>query len=150
MQGMEGAEASYVCGDAENLVILKDESDVDLLIESMSSQGEEANLSQIFSLDRPMISPSVPDHEFLVGVKKARGVGVLSYAGEDGNFLSKGPDGEHVRYYLYGNIQDFPPGSEIPLDSLRSAVLEFVETKGRRPTCVDWIVPELWPWSADG
>jgi len=63
-------------------------------------------------------------------------------ADEPGWYSADGDNDETVHYSLMLDEDDFPPGSRLPLDSVRLAVAEYLAT-GERPTCVQW---QADPW----
>lgn len=145
---LRGVEACYRQEHAVAPVLLQDESDVDDFIDSLSRGQSRENLAQLHSLDRNPLPSGYPDHELLVGVDGIRGVGVLSFMDSE-NYVSRGSEGKASRYYLSGCLQEFPAGAEISIDSVRRAVREFLLAGGCRPKCIDWDVPEIWPYSSE-
>jgi len=47
-------------------------------------------------------------------------------------------DGEPRSYYYMGHGREFPANSAVPIDVIRQAVKEFMESNGARPTCIRW------------
>jgi hypothetical protein len=79
-------------------------------------------------------------------VDKDRQVGVLEFMDAEGNVVSLGASkgrGE-VSYFIVGNPTEFPDRSEIPIGLVSQAAKEFLISGGRRPTCIQWQVPEFW------
>jgi hypothetical protein len=76
----------------------------------------------------------------LVGVNNATQSGGLRYAGQDGDWYSKGGrvNDHGVQYVYFGNGHDFPADSEIPLTDVEQAMGELLTNGGLRPECVIW------------
>jgi hypothetical protein len=75
-----------------------------------------------------------------VGVSKEKGLGSL---------MSSDPRHSEELFFSVGNIErgqgpvyyagnEYPLFSEIPLEDVRQALKEFVESGGLRPACVEW------------
>ncbi|MBB5956410.1 hypothetical protein FHS29_002996 [Saccharothrix tamanrassetensis] len=69
--------------------------------------------------------------------------GVIRYSGREWPrgvvSAGDGPMGGETRSYFYmGHGREFPSNSEVPIDIVRQAVKEFMESNGARPTCVRW------------
>lgn len=139
------AEAYYRREHADDRPKLHSEEDVDALIEDLLTGPAYHNMAELHSLDRPLLPSGFPDHELLVGVDAQLQVGVLEFM-DDGNFVTLGPpsDRGEVSYYIAGNPTEFPNRSEVSIDLIRRAVKEFLTSGGKRPTCVEWQVPEYW------
>ncbi|WP_436998892.1 Imm1 family immunity protein [Streptomyces sp. enrichment culture] len=120
--------------------------DVDSLIDTLLGGSESENMAELHSADRPLLVSGFPDHELLVGVDRELQVGVLGFMDESGNVVSLGGSVGRgkVSYYIVGNATEFPDGSEIPISLIRQAVKEFLVHGGKRPTCVQWQVPDVW------
>ncbi|WP_312865994.1 Imm1 family immunity protein [Saccharothrix violaceirubra] len=76
-----------------------------------------------------------------VGITVDRGV--IRYSGPEWphGVVSAGnasTDGEPRSYFYMGHGREFPANSEVPIDVVRQAVKEFMESSGARPTCVRW------------
>ncbi|MGY4744144.1 Imm1 family immunity protein [Streptomyces sp. ATMOS53] len=138
-------QAYYRREHGDNPVLLQSESDVDALIDALLLSRPSENLAALHSLERPLMSAGVADHELMVGADGDLQVGVLSFM-DDGNFVSldssKGR-GE-ISYSIMGKATEFPKCSEIPIALVRQAVKEFLSSGGQRPTCVQWQEPEFW------
>lgn len=80
--------------------------------------------------------------ELCVGINQ--GKGVLRYAGEDSPFnglyskSSTPSNAEPVLYYYITADSEFPPDSEIPLDAVANAMIEYLTSSGEKPTSVTW------------
>ncbi|MGW4390421.1 Imm1 family immunity protein [Streptomyces sp. NPDC004685] len=138
-------EAYYRNEHGQSPVVLRSPEDVDNLIDELLVSDPSDNMAALYSLERPLMPAGVPDHELMVGADGDLQVGVLAFM-DDGNFVSLGPDagrGE-VSYFVMGNMTEFPVRSEIPITLVRRAVKEFLSSSGKRPTCVEWQVPEIW------
>ncbi|GAB1644278.1 Imm1 family immunity protein [Krasilnikovia sp. MM14-A1259] len=140
-----GAEARYRLDHVEVPLRLSGPGDVDALIDSLLEGPDDQNLAQLHSLDRTLLPSGDFDHELLVGADRALGVGALAFM-DEGNWTTLGPEGgrTEVNYFIMGHLTEFPERSDISIDLLRRAVKEFVLSGGKRPTCVDWQVPEYW------
>ncbi|MFI8793139.1 Imm1 family immunity protein [Streptomyces sp. NPDC055105] len=125
--------------------MLRSPEDVDRLIDVLLGSDCSENMAVLHNLERPLMPVGVPDHELMVGADGDLQVGVLSFM-DDGNFVSLGPaDGrDEVSYSVVGNVTEFPERSEISISLVRQAVKEFLSSSGKRPTCVEWQVPEFW------
>lgn len=84
----------------------------------------------------------MPDHELLVAVNNEDGkAGGLRYLGEAGSFFARGERSQHeeVTYSYMGSDREFPRESELPIEVLRAAAKEFLESGGDRPDSVEWV-----------
>jgi hypothetical protein len=143
---VQGAEVYYKREHGERRPVLKTIDDVDNMIDALLAGAEYQNLAELHSLDRELLPSGFPDHELLVGVSRTYPVGVLEFMDAGGNLVTLGQDsgrGE-VTYHIAGNPTEFPERAEVPVESIRQAVKEFVTSGGQRPTCVEWQVPEIW------
>lgn len=140
-------EARYRREHGKDPVILSTSEDVDALIEALLTGPPYHNLAQLHSLERPLLTAGDPDHELLVGVDRDLPVGVLAFMdAESGNLVTLGSlEGRgEVSYLIMAQSTEFPDRSEIPIDLVRQAVNEFLVSGGKRPSCVQWQVPEIW------
>jgi hypothetical protein len=69
--------------------------------------------------------------------------GVIRYSGREWprGVVSAGEGsagGEPRSYFYMGHEREFPANSEMPIDVIRQAVKEFMESNGARPTCIRW------------
>ncbi|GLY52484.1 Imm1 family immunity protein [Lentzea sp. NBRC 102530] len=78
-----------------------------------------------------------------VGIRGDRGS--LRYAGGDhvDGVYSKNPDStappaDAQLFYYMNNRRDFPADSLYPIDVVRGAILQFMESDGQLPTAVEW------------
>lgn len=133
-------EAVYRRDHIEAPAILESPTDVDTLIDTLLAGSVGENLAQLYCLERPLLPSGYPDHEFMVGVDRYLDVGVLSFMDGGGNWVPDGsPKGRvHVSYCEIGHRREFPGHSEIPIDTVRRAVKQFLLTGGQRPSCVRW------------
>lgn len=111
--------------------------DADGLRRALDDLGTEYgnNIGTVIDRARPLLPSGFPDHELHVAVDATRGVGALRFMA-DGTWFTKGstpPAGVATA----GSARDFPEDSELPLDTVRVALVEFLETH-RRPESVDW------------
>ncbi|MGW5002530.1 Imm1 family immunity protein [Streptomyces hydrogenans] len=116
-------------------------ADVDRVIDFLLSAEKEYHSAAMFqSLKRQTLPSGYPDHEFIVGVNSDTRKGAITFGYEEHSFatLAEAASGEEVLYHIAGNEAFFPENSEIPIDSLRNAVKEFVFSDGKLPTCVTW------------
>ncbi|MFH9355359.1 Imm1 family immunity protein [Kitasatospora sp. NPDC017646] len=142
------AEVRYRSDQMENPGHLHSIDDVDALIDALLNGPANQNMAQLTHLARkrvkPKISgydfPSVPDHDFQVGVNRELQVGVVLFIDHSGNFVSAGPPDsrESPEYYLAGHWTQFRDQTEISIDLVRQAVREFLVTGGQRPACIAW------------
>ena len=60
--------------------------------------------------------------------------------GGDGTYFTQGKPGgpEDVVYYYTGSDREFPADSELPIEVLRQAVKEFLDSGGERPNSPTW------------
>ncbi|MER7108866.1 Imm1 family immunity protein [Streptomyces sp. NPDC000229] len=138
-----GVKAIYLPEHFENPMILTTSEDVDDMFTILLA--DDINAVQFFSLDRPHTPAGWPDHELIAGVRKDRNAGVLSSMDEKcdpvGHVVSVGkPElGRGPVYYTcVDSVHDFPLFSEVPIETVRRAVKEFVASGGKRPACVEW------------
>ncbi len=85
-----------------------------------------------------------------VGVFGSTTQGTLMYSSPGGVWFSKstpGPDwnpAERLLYYYMNSDTEYPADSEIPLDVVRRAAHEYMETGGSRPGEPNWNLPPTW------
>ncbi|MGY3340749.1 hypothetical protein ACVW0K_006848 [Streptomyces filamentosus] len=138
------AEASYEPSHCETPVAIRTAEDVDRMIDALTDAGSPddlcGTLAQVFSLERERLDGGHFDHELIVGVESTTGFGVLTFMDENGNFATAGsPDTrEEPIYILMDHRRELPEHCEIPVGLVRAATKEFLETGGKRPTCVEW------------
>ncbi|MFE4516723.1 Imm1 family immunity protein [Kitasatospora sp. NPDC056783] len=134
------AEIRYRATRAGRPEYLNSLEEGDALIEALLAGPANGNLAQIIHLGREEFKPGIPDHEFQVGVDKELQVGILLFIDSSGNYVSAGPPESRnsPEYYLCGHWTQFRDQTEIPLDLVRKALREFLESGGRRPACVSW------------
>ena len=140
------AEVYYEGAHADKPLVIETGEDVDALIDVLLANPPHRNLAEVHSLERGPLPSGWPDHELLVGVDTKRGMGVLEFGDASGNHVSMGSDegGSPLKYCIDGNPTEFPDWAEIPVELVRQAVKEFLGSRGRRPTCVEWRIPEIW------
>lgn len=93
------------------------------------------NPARLYHRARPTLPAGGVDHELQVAVDTGRAVGALRF-GADGTWFTKGaapPKGAVTA----GAAYDYPEDSEVPLDDVRAALAEFLETH-ELPTVVAW------------
>ncbi|MGW7441946.1 Imm1 family immunity protein [Kitasatospora sp. NPDC054795] len=134
------AEIRYRASRAGRPDHLHSLEEADVLIDALLAGPANENLAQIIHLDREEFESGIPDHEFQVGVDKGLQVGILLFIDASGNFVSAGPPESRnsPEYYLCRHWTQFRDQTEIPLDLVRKALREFLESGGQRPTCVSW------------
>ncbi|MBS2545292.1 hypothetical protein KGQ19_00270 [Catenulispora sp. NL8] len=140
-------EARYRRDHGKEPVILTTSEDVDTLIESLLTGPAYHNMAQLHSLERSLLPSGYPDHELLIGVNRDRPVGVLAFMDADsGNLVTQGSSNgqSEAAYLIMGQLTEFPDRSEVPIELVRQAVKEFVDSGGQRPLSVQWQVPEVW------
>ncbi|SDF92386.1 Immunity protein Imm1 [Lentzea fradiae] len=129
-------EASYKHG-VDTALLRTDDEIADFLTE-LANAGPDYQSATIYVVDET--ADEDPAHEVVVGVDQAAALGAVRYAGDDGEWFSKGdrvnPDG--VRYLYYGTAHGFPADSEVPLDQVRHALIELLAREGKRPACLSW------------
>ena len=140
-------EARYRREHGKTPVILTTSEDVEALIDALLTGPSYHNLAQLHSLERPLLPSGYPDHELLVGADRDLPVGVLAFMdAESGNVVTLGSSEgrREVPYLIMGQVTEFPDHSEVPIELVRQAVKEFLASGGKRPSCVQWQVPEVW------
>ncbi|GAA3843453.1 hypothetical protein GCM10022243_07440 [Saccharothrix violaceirubra] len=81
----------------------------------------------------PFTGEPGPDHIVHAGVHRA--YGYLGHLDPDHDFGH--PVGDPASPVYHSDSEEFPAGSGIPVETLATALKEFLAT-GQRPTCVDW------------
>ncbi|KOV79882.1 hypothetical protein ADL03_35620 [Nocardia sp. NRRL S-836] len=129
-------EASYKHGAGVRL--LRGDDDIDSFLAELLGAGPDYRSATIYAVDEAAAED--PSHELVIGVDEATALGAVRYAGDDGEWFSKGekinPDG--VRFTYYGTAHEYPADSEVPLDVVRQALRELLANEGKRPECVTW------------
>ncbi|MCP2260675.1 Immunity protein Imm1 [Streptoalloteichus tenebrarius] len=139
---MGSLDVYYLFEHDESPVVVATAEDVDALIDRVRSESpREAPILMDVHLSGDPYTQGLD-----VGVSDGRGV--VRYAGRDWprgvvsvNEQSSGD--EEVAYFYMGHWRGFPANAEIPLELVRAAVKEFMESGGARPTCIRW-QPEPW------
>jgi len=118
--------------------IMRSDEDIDGFLAQLMAAGPEFTAATVYAVDET--SDVEPDHQVVVGVDAGSSSGGLSYAGEDGEWFSKGtsadPDG--VVFVYFGTGHDFPADARVPVEVVRQALSELLEKQGRRPDSVTW------------
>lgn len=137
---LRGTEAWFTEEHQGAPLLLDSAQAVDAMMDALIAAGPLRNAAQLISLDRRMLSPGWPDHEFLVGVGAGGTFGILSYnTGDEGALIPAGaPTAPVATYMLNTYPREFLEPTEVPIDLVREAVKEFVLSGGRRPTCLEW------------
>ncbi|SMC69151.1 Imm1 family immunity protein [Lentzea albidocapillata] len=129
-------EASYKHGAGVSL--LRTNDDIDGFLTELLNAGPDYQSATVYAMDES--ADEDPTHELVVGVDQASALGAVRFAGDDGEWFSKGeqvnPDG--VRYLYYGTAHEFPADSEVPLDVVRQALRELLSNEGTRPEGLSW------------
>ena len=132
-------EASYKHG--AGVTLLRTDGDIDDFLAELLNAGPDYQSATVYAVDEA--TDEDPVHELVAGIDQAAALGAVRYAGEEGEWFSKGdrvnPDG--VRYLYYGTAQEFPADSEVPLDLVRQALRELLSSEGKRPESVTWQAP---------
>jgi hypothetical protein len=133
-------QAQYRPQHGDDPEILATPEDVDVLVDRLLGEDFDHTIAALYLVERPLLPAGVPDHEMYLAVDPQLKVGALMFMDETGNWASLGStEGRtEIHYALMGNDTQFPPYSDIPLDEVRRAGKEFLETGGRRPSCVSW------------
>jgi hypothetical protein len=134
---MGSLDVYYLFEHDDNPVVLSTVDEVDALIDRVRAES-------------PQAAPILMDVH-MSGEPYAQGLdvgiaddhGVIRYSGREWprGVVSTGDgpaDGEAHPYFYMGHWREFPANAEIPLEVIRQAVKEFMESDGARPTCVRW------------
>lgn len=133
-------EARYRFESAQEPTLLLTPGDVDNLIDELLAGPSNENVAQLHARERERLPSGDFDHELLVGVDRELYVGVLAFMDAEGNVVSVGPPGgrSDPTYWIMRYPREFLGIVDIPIDTVRTAVKEFLASGGRRPTCVQW------------
>ena len=134
---MAALDFYYARGHGDNPITVATADDVDALIERVCAESAE-NAPILMEVH---ISGDPYSQGLDVGVVGDHGA--LRYSGRDwpeGVYSTgDGPtDGEPLHYFYMDTDTEFPSNADVPLATIRKAVLEFLATNGARPTCVEW------------
>jgi hypothetical protein len=119
---------------------LQTSEDVDRLVDGLLEEEYSNSVAALYA-DGRLNAAGVSDHELLVAINNEdKDVGALRYMGGDGTYFTKGQaSGEkEVIYYYTGSDREFPADSEIPINEVRKALKEFLESGGERPGSPEW------------
>lgn len=139
-----GVEGYYLHEHGDNPLILRTADDMNRVIDELLDQDWEHDTVALYHRDHPRNVRGLPDHEFWLVVDPQTRTGALRYTGgrgaAGGTWFSKGDSGKSgtVLHYYMGSDNEYPADSEIPLDLVRTAAREFLESGGQRPTSVTW------------
>jgi hypothetical protein len=129
-------EASYKHG--VDVALLRNDEDIDGFVTELLNAGPDYQSATVYAVDES--TDEDPTHELVVGVDQATALGAVRYAGDDGEWFSRGeqvnPNG--VRYLYFGTAHEFPADSEVPLDLVRQALRELLANEGTRPDGLPW------------
>lgn len=111
------------------------QGDVPRLIEELDAEG--ATAAMVRHDRRPMVPDGaggqVPDHDMTVGVWQ--GYGYLSFIDAEHEYMVLDGDPQSPPYPAH--YVEYDAGTGVPLDRLRAALLQFLETAAR-PDNVEW------------
>ncbi|MEU6861582.1 Imm1 family immunity protein [Glycomyces sp. NPDC046736] len=129
--------AYYRPGHSDTPLVASTAEGLGRILDDLLKQPYEFSMANLYIAEREDEDPVV---ELSVGFDPDRGVGGLQYLHGEGRWFSKGRPSTYaeVVYCYYGNACVYPRDSEIAIDAIRSAVLQFLETDGQRPTAVAW------------
>jgi hypothetical protein len=128
--------------------LLTTADDVDALVDAVIAEPFKNSVITLYSEARPLLASGVRDHELRVGIDAEAGVGGIRYAGDDGTWRGvwyipgKPSERDETFYYYQGHDESWPQDSEVPINDVRQAIKEFVETDGSRPSSPVW---NTWP-----
>ncbi|THV23553.1 Imm1 family immunity protein [Glycomyces paridis] len=124
-------------GHAETPLLAATAAELGGIIDDLLVQPYEFSMANLYIAERESEDPVV---ELSVGLDPERGVGSLQFLSGEGRWFSKGRTStyDEVVYCYYGSGCAYPRDSEVTVDAVRSAVAQFLETDGERPSSVDW------------
>lgn len=129
-------EASYRHGT--DVTLMRTDDDIDGFVAELLNAGPDYQSATVYAVDES--ADDDPAHELVVGVDQTTALGAVRYAGDDGEWFSKGervnPNG--VRHLYFGTAHEFPADSEVPLDLVRQALRELLANEGSRPESLSW------------
>ncbi|MFD5922530.1 Imm1 family immunity protein [Kitasatospora sp. NPDC058201] len=137
----KGVEVRYRSGHGANSLIVTTIDGLDAVVDDLLAGGDiYCTMAEVYSLDRELMPSGFPDHFFAVCVNADLGVGLVSYADENGNVTSVGSPETRIQpaYHMVGHMTSFADHSEIPIPLVRQALRDFFTSGGRRPECVAW------------
>lgn len=133
-----GSLDAYYLHEHENAPItLTTPDDIDALIERVRAESPQAApILMDVHLSGDPFSQGLD-----IGVRS--NCGIVRYSGDKWprGVISIGEQSEleeEVAYFYMGNWRGFPSNSEVPLNMVRQALKEFMETDGKRPECIQW------------
>lgn len=129
-------EASYK-HDA-GVQLLRTPVDVERFIGELLGAGPDYRAATVYAIDES--TDADPTHEMVVAVDPTRELGSVRYAGDGGEFYSLGDssNSDRIVYAYFGTGHEFPADSEVPLDTVRLAMVGLLASGGRRPENVSW------------
>ena len=119
-------------------------AEVDALLDQVRDKFQEEGP---VLLEVSIVGAEFGSSHMLAGVDGERGVLFYSGGGH-GSFWSRvegASESGVVTYYYMGNNHDFPVSAEVPLDTVKQALREYLASDGKRPVCVEWEPYD--PWS---
>lgn len=137
--------AYYKHEHGDNPVVISTMDEVDALLDALLQEPlEENSIAALYIRERTPLASGFPDHELRVAVNAEGKVGGLRYTGSDGTndgtWYAKGAPSQRddVWYCYMGHDEDYPTGSELPIEDIRTAAKEFLEGGGERPSSPTW------------
>ncbi|GAA3843484.1 hypothetical protein GCM10022243_07480 [Saccharothrix violaceirubra] len=112
------------------------DAEVDDLVGLLSD--DVAETARIHHADRPLVPAPFtgkPGADHVLTAAVHAGYGYLGYLDPDHDFGH--PVGDPASPVYHSDSEEFDAGSGIPVETLTSALKEFLAT-AQRPTCVDW------------
>ncbi|WP_191305139.1 Imm1 family immunity protein [Lentzea cavernae] len=121
--------------------LLRTDDDIEAFLAELLNAGPDYQSATVYAVDESVDED--PTHELVVGVDQATGLGAVRYAGDDGEWFSKGeqvnPNG--VRYLYFGTAHEFPADSEVPVGQVQQVLRELLANGGTRPEGARWQAP---------
>ncbi|MFB9905614.1 Imm1 family immunity protein [Allokutzneria oryzae] len=134
---MAALDVYYARGHGDNPITVSTPDEVDALIDRVRAESPETApiLMEVH------ISGDPYTQGLDVGINGDRGV--LRYSGRDwpegvystGDGLA---EGKPLAYFYMDTCTEFPPNAEVPVDTVRQAVRDFLATDGDRPSGIVW------------
>ncbi|MEV6097252.1 Imm1 family immunity protein [Nocardia sp. NPDC051981] len=139
-------DAGYLPRHVDDPILPSSGEELAAVVDEMnSSPNEDCDYLSIAVID----SEGSHVAQMGVGVRAGDSLGCLYYIGSEGDFYSKGTRAadEPVAYYDFGNERLFAPGSQIPLNAVKHALIQLFDSGGARPSSVEW--QEWHSWIVD-
>jgi hypothetical protein len=121
--------------DEDEPITVNSRDDLEALLDRAIADSTDAAVP-------PLIQLSRRDPEgwaiLQVGLNDQRGI-ITHTDGSGGAISSNGDsDGQNVNYDYMGHLRDVPANAEIPIQLVRKAAHEYLDSAGKRPACVNW------------